>query len=325
MFDKRMNGKFVQTWKLPHMIRGALTWLPPFNAWRLRHASTGGSDSARYCYSAWFRHLVLLSNHGFKINNSRVGELGPGDSIGIGLAALLSGAAHYVGLDIVRFSANANLQSIFDQLVQLYGCRESIPNNAEFPHLRPTLESYDFPGHLVAVSNDKYRVEKIRKALVTVLRDNTTEEGMISYKAPWASPDDIAPASLDLIYSQAVLEHVDDLDVTYRAMFAWLKPGGYASHVIDFSAHYLSPFSNGHWAYSEWEWTLTRGRREFLLNREPLTRHLSCAKIAGFKILAAEPMLGDNNLDQRYLSRRFQTLTSEDVQTRGVWLVLRKT
>jgi len=99
MFVKRMNGKFVQTWKIPHMIKGALTWLPPFNAWRSRRASTGGSDSARYCYSAWLRHLVLLSNYGFKINNSRVGELGPGDSIGIGLAALLSGAAQYVGLE----------------------------------------------------------------------------------------------------------------------------------------------------------------------------------------------------------------------------------
>ena len=96
MLNKHMNGKFIQTWKIPHMIKGALTWLPPFNAWRLRRASAGGS-SPRYCYSVWLRHLVLLSNYDFKVNNSRVGEFGPGDSIGIGLAALLSGAAQYIG------------------------------------------------------------------------------------------------------------------------------------------------------------------------------------------------------------------------------------
>jgi hypothetical protein len=47
-------------------------------------------------------------------------------------------------------------------------------------------------------------------------------------------------SSLDLVFSQAVLEHVDDPEETYKTMVAWLKPSGYASHVIDFSAHYLS-------------------------------------------------------------------------------------
>jgi SAM-dependent methyltransferase len=318
-------AKFVQAWKASHMVKGALTWVPPFNAWRIRRASTGGSDSPRYCYSAWLRHLVLLSNYGFKISNACVGELGPGDSIGIGLAALLSGAAQYVGLDIVPFSANANLQALFDKLVHLYWDQESIPNNDEFPRLRPELDSYTFPSHLIDVSQYSVRAEKLRGALRGVLgNDSNTANQMIMYKAPWASPEDITPASLDLIFSQAVLEHVDDLDGTYEAMFAWLKPGGYASHVIDFSAHQLSPFWNGHWAYSDWQWRLTRGRREFLLNREPLSRHLSCAQRVGLEIVAAESVLVDDNLDQKYLSKRFQKLGSEDAHTCGVWLVLMK-
>ena len=94
----------------------------------------------------------------------------------------------------------------------------------------------------------------------------------------------VAEASLDLIFSQAVLEHVDGLEETYRAMFAWLKPGGYASHVIDFTAHGRSPFWNGHWAYSDWEWELVRGKREFLLNREPLSTHLALVRNVGFEL-----------------------------------------
>src|SRR5215467_13821096 len=85
-------GGMIQAWKLPHMLKGALTYVPALNAWRIRRASTGGSNSARYCYSVWFRHLINLDSCGFKIKGARVAELGPGDSIGVGLAALLSGA-----------------------------------------------------------------------------------------------------------------------------------------------------------------------------------------------------------------------------------------
>jgi hypothetical protein len=62
-----------------------------------------------------------------------------------------------------------------------------------------------------------------------------------SLSCAWTSLNGVAASSLDLvIFTVCVLEHVDTLEGTYRTMFAWLKPGGYASHNIDFSAHYLS-------------------------------------------------------------------------------------
>src|SRR5205085_10193670 len=94
-------GNVIQTWKIPHILKGTLTWVRALNALRVWRASTGGSDSPSYCYSAWLRHLLIVSPHGFRVEGARIGELGPGDSIGIGLAALLSGAAQYIGLDIV--------------------------------------------------------------------------------------------------------------------------------------------------------------------------------------------------------------------------------
>ncbi len=98
----------VRGWKIPPIVKGALTWVPLLNEWRFRRGSTGGSDSARYCYSVWLRHLALLVQHGFTVKGAQIGELGPGDSIGIGLAALISGGARYVGLDIVPFSLKAD-------------------------------------------------------------------------------------------------------------------------------------------------------------------------------------------------------------------------
>src|SRR5215470_58366 len=126
------DASALQSWKIPHMLKGALTWVPPLNAWRRHRLATGGSDSARYCYSVWLRHLRSLAPYGFRVKGAHVGELGPGDSIGTGLAALLSGAASYVGLDVMPFSAKANLQEIFDELVQLYLNGQSIPQEDEF-------------------------------------------------------------------------------------------------------------------------------------------------------------------------------------------------
>lgn len=139
----------IHTWKIPHILKGTLTWVPPLNVLRRRRATTGGSGSSRYCYSVWLRHLLSLEPYGFEVQGAKIGELGPGDSIGMGLAALLSGAVDYVGLDLVPFSMRADLIRIFDELVGLFHRTEPIPNEAEFPFVRPKLISYEFPRHLI--------------------------------------------------------------------------------------------------------------------------------------------------------------------------------
>jgi hypothetical protein len=250
----------------------------------------------------------------------RVGELGPGDSIGTGMAALLSGASGYVGLDVVPFSTKSDLETVLTGLVQMYLHRDSIPDHNEFPRVRPRLSSYDFPDRVIECRDFTERAEKIRQELMTGL----SRGRLIDYRAPWTSPGEIAAASLDLIFSQAVLEHVDNLEETYNAMFCWLKPGGYASHVIDFTSHSLSPFWNGHWGYSDFEWRLVRGRREFLLNRQPLSVHLDHVKRAGLEVLKLQKDYRDVGLDRCALSKRFRMLDAEDLRTGGVVLILRK-
>jgi len=237
----------TQGWKLRHIAKGTLTWVPALNRLRLKKVSTGGTNSARYCYAVWLRHLVMLNYQGFKINGTHIGELGPGDSIDTGLAALLSGAASYVGLDVFPFSVNANLDLILDELVELFSRREPIPDNDEFPRIRPALKTYKFSDQAVEWESFDNRVDRIRAELKNGLEDSQ----YVRYRAPWSSVEDIERSSLDLLFSQAVLEYADPLENAYQAMSLWIKPGGYASHRISFSATYLSPFWNGHWAYAE--------------------------------------------------------------------------
>jgi SAM-dependent methyltransferase len=310
----------MQAWKIPEMVKGGLTWLPVVNAWRRRRASTGGTDSARYCYSVWLRHLVLLAQHGFHINQASVGELGPGDSIGTGLVALLCGANHYVGLDVVPFSAHANLPHILGELTKLYEQREPIPDHKEFPNVRPILPCYDFPAFVIESRESTQLISQIQEAVKRGI--NGSE--MITYHAPWFSSNTIIAESLDLIFSQSVLQYVDKLEETYRAMFTWLKPGGYASHWIGLWAHQFSPYWNGHWAYTDWQWRLVRGQREILLNRQPLTVHLHCATRVGFEVLCQEREYASGGLPVDALTKKFRAFDDEDLQTRGAMVILRK-
>jgi len=311
----------LQVWKLPHIGKGILTWIPPIDAWRRRHISTGGTNNARYCYSVWLRHLVSLNCCGFRIKGASVGELGPGDSIGTGLAALLSGAGAYIGLDLLPFSVHVNIKSIFKELVQLYRSKEPVPD--EFPRIRPRLDSYKFPDDLIDWPRFNERVELI-EAEVAEITETLGCGKKIRYRAPWHSLDDVESNSLDLLWSQAVLEYVMPLSDIYRCMSFWLKTGGYASHVIDFSAHYLSPYWNGHWAYCDFEWRLAQGKREAFLNREPHSKHIGSAQDFGFDVVSSTRDLANNGLSATHLAPRFRNLDPEDLRTRGAHLVLRK-
>ncbi|MGE0821947.1 MAG: methyltransferase domain-containing protein [Candidatus Binatia bacterium] len=310
----------IRAWKAAYIIKGLLTWVPGLYAWSLQRSSTGGTISPRYCYSVWLRHLVMLSEHGFRVTGAVVGELGPGDSIGCGLASLLSGAQRYVGLDVVPFSAKTDVTAIFAHLVRLYTNQAPIPDHVEFPHVRPLLSSYDFPRPLIDPRGFVDRVAQIRREL----GKRTTDGRLINYIAPWVCSTDIRLASMDLIFSQAVLEHAEDLQTVYRDMFAVLKPGGYASHVIDFGCHRLSPVWNGHWAYSSREWHFVRGCRDFLLNREPLSTHVRYAVNAGFEVLAVHREENRTGIEPALLMQYSSSLNPDDALTRGAMVLLRK-
>jgi len=310
----------MHAWKYTTMAKGVLTYVPPIDWWRRRRAATGGSASARYCYSVWLRHLVVLGQHGFRIGGTSIAELGPGDSIGIGLAAMLSGASRYVGLDAVPYAAKANLSALVAEMTRLYDAQTAIPDDKEFPRVRPRLSRYGFPDHLVVVAGLNEAARRVGAAVADGLR----EEGEVAYRAPWTRTSDVAPGSLDLVFSQAVLQYVEDLESLYASTFLWLKPGGFCSHATGLGANDMSPYWNGHWAYSDTEWRVARGRREYFLNRQPLSVHLRLAREAGFEVLRTDVQRDVTGLSTEQLAPCFRQLDDEDRYASGAMIVLRK-
>lgn len=256
----------------------------------------------------------------------KLAELGPGDSLGIGMSALISGAEQYFALDVVKFSNTEVNLKIFDDLVELFKQKTPVPGDKEFPKVKPFLKNYDFPEHIFSEGHlqrslDQNRLLKIRNSVKSLESSLTIKkDDIISYVVPWNDASMIRRESLDMIISQAVLQSVDDLSFTYKSMRDWLKPNGLMSHAIDFKALDTADTWYGHWEYSDLEWKIIRGRNVYFLNREPYSTHIKLLGSNNFKIIFDLKTIAETKIDTRKLARKFNNSTPEDLTISGTFI-----
>jgi predicted SAM-dependent methyltransferase len=213
----------------------------------------------------YFNHKSILSRAGCEFPVGRLVEIGPGDSIGIGLMALIEGTSKYYALD--------------------------------------AIEHADKLGNIKMLGNLKYQFEKLGTTLNPKIFKQiefdilTTEshESNIKYYAPWYDSNAIKEESVDLIISNAVMEHVLDLETIYKNTFKWLKPGGYVSHIIDYTAHEFSNIWYQHWEYSKPFWKFLMHGRKYPMNRMPHSFHEKCLLNAGFEVFTENCTYNETN------------------------------
>jgi hypothetical protein len=301
------------------LLSGLATYVPGYDYMH----GTGGTDSARYCYAVWMRHLVLAQRTGALRSVPRVvAELGPGDSIGIGLMALLTGAEKYFALDVVPYTNLEKNRAILEELVALLRARAPLPGDDEFPGMKPQVLQSGFPTDLfdldAALSEE--RVRQIARSVT-----HPSEPGSrVVYRAPWFSPEVLERDSVDMIFSQAVLEHVDDLGGVYEAMRGWLRAGGIMTHQIDYRSHGKADSWDGHWTYSNAAWKLVVGRRPYLLNRISHSGQLRQLRAAGFEIVAETLYREPSHIRRRDLAPHLRGIPDDDLTISGAFVVARK-
>ena len=304
------------------VARGLKTFLPGWSP-----PLPGGTESARYCYSVWLRHLARLHQTGLsgypeviaETPNRGVARIGPCGSsrrcaplCRIGRCAVCGERREHPR---IRRAHQEPPKS-----------RADLPGDSELPRVHPRLSSYRFSdvysnpdGLLDSLAPE--RIQSLRRDLNALTTD--AGEGAISYICPWFASDVIDENSVDVAYSQAVLgaSLVDDLEGTYAALFRWMKPGAMMSHQIDFKCHGMTAEWNGHWSYSELVWKAIRGRRPYLLNRQVLSTHLDLQERAGFRIVAVDRVRDEGGLPRRRLARRYQNISDEDLTTSGAHVI----
>lgn len=125
----------------------------------------------------------------------------------------------------------------------------------------------------------------------------------------------IASASVDLVFSQAVLEHVslDLFDLTQREVRRVLMPGGIASHQVDLKDHLGGALNNLRFGDSTWEarWMAESG---FYTNRLRMAEMLSLVRDAGLvpEVTEVQRWAALPTPQQR-LAPRFRAMSAEDL------------
>ncbi len=171
-----------------------------------------------------------------------------------------------------------------------------------------------FPGEMLGDETltrclEPERIAAIRAA---VRSPGVDHDGIrVQYRADMSRLD--RPA--DLVFSQAVMEHVDDFGTEYRRMADALAPRGVISHQIDFKSHHFARDWNGHWALAEWQWGIIRGRRRYAINRAPLHRHLEAMRAAGFEIAGVQRITRPSRLGRDRLQPSFAAMPADDLTT----------
>ncbi len=247
------------------------------------------ASTSEYCYNVWMKHYEQWMTYN-DAPPEVILEIGSGNSLGVGITALLTGSSKFYALEQTQFwNVSTNLE-IFDELVQ---------------RLREE--------RLLAISSEDH-IQAIRTELETPYNQNNQ---FVHCKIPW-KPNDIPEQSIDLICSHTVLQHVMKLGVLYSTMKKWIKPGGYMSHTIDFSSMNTSKFWNGHWTYENYEWKMVTGGTS-LINRAALSKHLEFLKSNRFKIEFKNLVRRKSKLKRRDLAKAFQSLSKKDITTSGLY------
>jgi SAM-dependent methyltransferase len=184
-------------------------------------------------------------------------ELGPGDSLASAVIAKAHGAA---GGWLVDSGAYASRD------MALYG---ALADGLEAQHpevdLSPLKSAPDADAMLMAIGA------------------HYQETGLAGLR-------EVPDASCDMVFSQAVLEHVPraEFAATLAEIHRILKPGGISTHQIDFRDHLGGGLNNLRFSENLWEASWFARRSGFYTNRLLLSEMQAMMRAVGFKVEVME-------------------------------------
>jgi len=303
--------------RLSRLVYGLATFIPGvYHRFSMPRLSV--AEMALDGYSKWLHHLaaVMETNAGFP---QVVAEIGPGPGLAAGLAALVSGCKTYYALDVVAHTDRAILLPVFDEICRLFTIK------ADLRAWHAIMPACAFPSSII--TDERLHELLATDRLAGLRRELETEkqDGALQLEIPWHCEGIVKKGSLDLVFSTAALEHIDDLQTAYRAMNEWLRPGGLVSHVIDYGCHGVCQEWNGHWACSATLWRILRGNRPYFINRQPHSVHLALLTTNGFNLLADKRISQPSRFVRNDLAPKFRDLlTDQDLRTNFSFIQARK-
>lgn len=278
-------------WRLKILAKIVLSRLPlGYWMWRrlgiFRHGSMHQDD---YAYRVVMTHLDRIGGRE-RVRGAVCLELGPGDSLASAVIASALGARKIYLVDVGDFADRdiATYRAIAAGLV------------------RRGLAAPD----LSAVAT----VEEMLSALNAVY----LTDGLASLRR-------IEDESVDLVWSQAVLEHIRlrEIRPLFGELRRILRRPGIMSHRIDFQDHLGGSLNNLRFSETLWE-TEFMAKSGFYTNRMRVSQMLRAMEEAGFELASVERGEWDSlPLARARLAPAFRGLDDRDLLTRQADVVAR--
>lgn len=234
------------------------------------------------------------------LGDATIVEYGPGDVPGVALGFIGAGAKRVLCVD--RFPLmrpSAFNQTVLDRLA----------------------EGFDQPA-------SRHRFNAARQQMQSVSSARGADPAVpVSYLVD-ANGYSRLNGEADLVISRAVLEHVNDLQGTFRDMYTALRPGGIALHKVDLRSHGLhreSPLDFLTWP--RWAWWLMHSSKG-TPNRWRLDRYRTLAREVGFQVLLLESVETYEPADiiavKHALAGVARSASDEELRVATFWLAARK-
>jgi SAM-dependent methyltransferase len=247
----------------------------------------GAMDQAGYAVDVVFDHLDRVGGPEVLTGKTCL-ELGPGDSLASALIAHALGAKKSVLVDVGAFA-------------------------------EPRMETY------LGVARE---LARRGYATADVSELSSTDELLARTDAVYlteglASLRTVETGSIDIIWSQAVLEHVRlrELDDVLAELRRILAPGGVMSHRIDYKDHLGGSLNNLRFPENVWE-SEFMARSGFYTNRVRNSEFLRRIETAGFDLIDVRPGRWDSlPISRSQMAKPFRILDEDDLLTRHVNIV----
>jgi SAM-dependent methyltransferase len=238
----------------------------------------GKMDDPEYAFRVVRSHLERVGWN--DLSGRRILELGPGDSLASAVIGRALGADEVILLDAGNFAT-----------------RELQPYLALATHLR---ERGLVPPDLTRCTS----VEEI----LTRCNARYLTNGLHDLRK-------LADGSVDLVFSQAVLEHVrrDELAETLAETYRIAAPGGVTSHQVDLKDHLGGALNHLRFTQRTWEseWMAASG---FYTNRVRYTEMKDLFERAGWTVELAVPQRwSDLPTARESLAEQFRSLPADEL------------
>tara|TARA_Y100001958_G_C21248633_1_gene581700 strand:- start:10470 stop:11405 length:936 start_codon:yes stop_codon:yes gene_type:complete len=206
---------------------------------------TGGTSNPNYCYSLFLRTFNSYFKYCNKIPKGIL-EVGPGDSNVVSLLWLMIGSKKVISIDAYEYLKK-------DQLIDNFKSSSELLINKSFckSNINPKL-NLNIYEKLWTILPPLKELRKRQKIILNEIHNfNLNKESkMFSYIPNYTLKQKFS-LKFDLIFSQAVFEHIKEPKKVLNFIHNNLSNNGIVYTSVDFKSHGSSTLFNGHYLFSE--------------------------------------------------------------------------